>query len=186
MPDAISRVEAFASRHGIPAGIQVSPLSLHDALMSELDRRGWGTRWPVIVLAAPIERARDERTVDVADRATREWLGTWARCEPGRDVDAHARTVFARLEGRAAFARHDDVAVGIAVEHDGLVGLFCLAVDPARRREGLGTAMVRALLARSAASIAYLQVESSNAPAIGMYKRLGFVEAYRYCHRVAP
>jgi ribosomal protein S18 acetylase RimI-like enzyme len=75
--------------------------------------------------------------------------------------------------------------VGIAVEDDGIVGLFCLAVDPARRREGIGTAVVRALLARSAASIAYLQVESSNAPAIGLYERLGFGEAYRYCHRVA-
>jgi ribosomal protein S18 acetylase RimI-like enzyme len=94
--------------------------------------------------------------------------------------------VFPRLEGRAKFVRHGDMAVGIAVEDDGIVGLFCLAVDPARRRAGLGTAMVRALLARSVASIAYLQVESSNVAAIGLYERLGFGEAYRYCHRVAP
>jgi ribosomal protein S18 acetylase RimI-like enzyme len=186
IPDAIARVESFAARHGIPAGIQVSPLSLHDALTSELDRRGWGTRWPVLVLAAPVGGAGGELVLDVADRATPDWLASWARCEPGRDVEAHARTVFARLSGRAAFARlEDDAAVGIAVESDGLVGLFCLAVDPARRREGLGTGLVRALLARSRASVAYLQVESSNAPAIGMYERLGFSEAYRYCHRVA-
>jgi len=94
--------------------------------------------------------------------------------------------VFTRMAGRATFARLDDVAVGIAVEADGLVGLFCLAVDPGRRREGLGTEMVRALLARSASSTAYLQVEASNEPAIGLYTRLGFGEAYRYCHRVAP
>lgn len=184
--DAISRIEAFASQHGIPAGIQVSPLSLHGELQAELDRRGWAKRWPVLVLAAPIAGVEDERTHAVVDRATPDWLATWARCEPGRDVEAHARTVFTRLEGRATFACHDDVAVGIAVEGDGIVGLFCLAVDPLRRREGLGTALVRALLARSSASIAYLQVESSNAPAIGLYERLGFSEAYRYCHRVAP
>jgi ribosomal protein S18 acetylase RimI-like enzyme len=29
-------------------------------------------------------------------------------------------------------------------------------------------------------------VEESNAPAIGMYARLGFAEVYRYCHRIAP
>jgi len=186
IPSAIARVEAFAERHGIRAGIQVSPLSLHGTLMSELDRRGWGARWPVLVLAAPIAGVEDESAHAVADRATPAWLATWARCEPGRDVEAHARTVFTRLEGRATFACHDDVAVGIAVEADGIVGLFCLAVDPVRRREGLGTALVRALLARSTARIAYLQVESSNAPAIRLYERLGFREAYRYCHRVAP
>jgi len=188
IPRAIARVETFAQHHGIHAGIQVSPLSLHGTLMSELDRRGWGTRWPVLVLAAPIAPVEDEGegTLDVADRATPDWLASWARCEPERDVEAHARTVFPRLEGRAKFVRHGDMAVGIAVEDDGIVGLFCLAVDPARRRAGLGTAVVRALLARSVASIAYLQVESSNVAAIGLYERLGFGEAYRYCHRVAP
>jgi N-acetylglutamate synthase len=190
IPQAIAAVEAFARRHGITPGIQVSPLALHGRLMAELDRRGWRTRWPVLVLAAPIATARgtaSELVLDVADRATPQWLAAWTRCEPSRDVEAHVDTVFARLAGRARFARSlDDAAVGIAVESDGLVGLFCLAVDPARRRLGLGTALVRALLAESRADVAYLQVEESNTPAVELYRRLGFGEAYRYCHRVAP
>lgn len=187
---AIARVETFASRQRIRAGIQVSPLSLHGTLQAELDRRGWGTRWPVLVLAAAIEATGGDPggiVLDTADHATPEWLAAWARCEPDRDVEAHVDTVFARLAGRATFARRaDDAAVGIAVEADGVVGLFCLAVDPARRRAGLGTAMVRALLAQSRADVAYLQVEERNAPAVALYARLGFGEAYRYCHRVAP
>jgi N-acetylglutamate synthase len=190
IPAAVGRVEAFAGRHGIPVGIQVSPLSLHGSLDRELDRRGWGRRWPVLVLAA-------RRSVDVwscshglsierFDHASPEWLSTWARCEPGRDVEAHSRTVFPLLAGRATFARIGELAVGIAVDHDGLVGLFCLAVEPDRRRTGLATAVVRALLAEAEADTAYLQVEESNAPGIALYSRLGFTEAYRYCHRVAP
>jgi ribosomal protein S18 acetylase RimI-like enzyme len=193
IPGAIEVVEAFASRHGIPAGIQVSPLSLHEELQFELDRRGWATRWPVQVLAASWspEVWSDPGLVaslQRADHATPEWLAAWARCEPGRDVEAHVDTVFARLAGRATFARVDDrdAAVGIAVPGDDLVGLFCLAVDPARRRSGLGTALVRALLAESRADVAYLQVEERNVPAVAMYRRLGFGEVYRYCHRVAP
>jgi ribosomal protein S18 acetylase RimI-like enzyme len=192
IPAAIARVEEFAGRHGIRPGIQVSPLSLHGELMGELDRREWGRRWPVLVLAG----SRDDAgwswepvagvALDCADHATPDWLEAWARCEPGRDVEAHARTVFPLLAGRATFARLDDVAVGIAVDHDDLVGLFCVAVDPGHRRSGLGTALVRALLGGSRADIAYLQVEEENAPAVALYERLGFGEAYRYCHRVAP
>jgi N-acetylglutamate synthase len=193
IPDAIGRVEAFAREHGIHAGIQVSPLSLHGTLQAELDRRGWETRWPVLVLAATRSASAAwsdpelDGSLERADHATDEWLDAWARCEPGRDVEAHAGSVFPRLAGRATFARVDgDAAVGIAVEDDGLIGLFCLAVDPERRRAGLGTALVRALLAESGASVAYLQVEERNAPAVALYRRLGFSEAYRYCHRVAP
>ena len=191
IPAAISSVEAFASRHGIPVGIQVSPLMLHGALMGELDRRGWGRRWPVLVLASGRDAAgwsepELELSLERADHATPEWLAAWARCEPGRDVEAHVETVFRKLAGRATFARLDDAAVGIAVDHDDLVGLFCLAVEPVRRRSGLGTAMVRALLAGAGARTAYLQVEEDNAPAVALYERLGFAEAYRYCHRIAP
>jgi N-acetylglutamate synthase len=193
IPGAIRRVESFAGRHDIAPGIQVSPLSMQEPLSAELDRRGWGTRWPVLVMAA----ARDENvwscgdvpgSVMREDRATPEWLAAWGRCESRSraEVDAHAATVFSCLAGHATFAQLDDAAVGIAVEGDGLVGLFCLAVDPARRRSGLGTALVRALLAGSSASIAYLQVEESNAPAIALYSRLGFAELYRYSHRTAP
>lgn len=197
IPPALQEVEAFARTHGIRTGVQVSPLALHGTLQRELDRRGWGTQWPVLVMVGP---ARDVAAVadkgamadagvdglEVADQATPEWLATWARCEPGRDVEAHARTVLRLLAGRATFARLGEVAMGIGVESEDLVGLFCVAVDPARRRSGLGTAMVRALLARANASTAYLQVEESNGPALAMYARLGFAEAYRYCHRVAP
>jgi ribosomal protein S18 acetylase RimI-like enzyme len=91
-----------------------------------------------------------------------------------------------RLAGRATFARLGEEAVCIAVESAGILGLFCLAVDPARRRGGLGTALVRALLAGSRAGVAYLQVEEANTPAVALYERLGFTEAYRYRHRVAP
>src|ERR1039458_6593144 len=126
------------------------------------------------------ELARDELPAAI------ERVRDFALCEPGRDVEAHAKTVFELLRGRAKFTRFGEWAVAIGVEDQGLVGLFCLAVAPAQRRCGLGSEIVRALLACTSASAAYLQVEQSNTAAVSMYERLGFSEAYRYCHRTEP
>jgi GNAT superfamily N-acetyltransferase len=183
---AIERVLSFAGEQRIVPGIQVSPLALHGRLQRELDQRGWRTQPPTLVLTGPVagERGRElSPELEVLDRASAQWLATWSTCEPGRDVEAHAATVFAHLRGRARFARLDSRAVGISVQSDGLVGMFCVAVDPGHRRAGLATALVRALLAQSDAGLAYLQVEESNAAARAMYERLGFAETYRYCHR---
>lgn len=189
---AVARVQRFADRHGIAAGIQVSPRYLHTPLLAELDRRGWETRWPVLVMTRPAtgssNGAAEKLGLTVEPAASDAWLSAWAACE-GRDsaeVEAHARTVFAQLRGRARFVRVDDDAVAIAVPGDGLLGIFCVAVSAARRRTGLGSALMRAVLAREPGAIPYLQVDERNAPAIALYERLGFAEAYRYCHRQEP
>ncbi len=184
---AIERVREFAREHEIAPGIQVSPLELHDGLQQALDKRGWTTGWPTVVVAGPMPEPPPSAALSVGDHASGEWLRAWGRCEPGRDVAAHAATVFELLRGRACFAQIGSEAVGIAVRHDGLVGMFCVAVDPDRRRSGLGTQLVRGMLAepRVRGDLAYLQVEEGNVAARAMYERLGFVEIYRYCHRRA-
>jgi N-acetylglutamate synthase len=181
---AIERVRAFAGEQRIAPGIQVSPLALHGRLQRELDQRGWRTQPPTLVLTGPaVGELEPSLEMELLDHASAPWLATWSTCEPGRDVEAHAATVFAQLRGRARFARLDSRAVGISVQSDGLVGMFCVAVDPGHRRAGLATSLVRGLLAQSSAARAYLQVEESNAAARAMYERLGFAETYRYCHR---
>jgi ribosomal protein S18 acetylase RimI-like enzyme len=66
-----------------------------------------------------------------------------------------------------------------------LVGLFDLGVAPALRGRGHGgrllAGMLRWGLARGARR-AYLQVLATN-PAIRLYERAGFREAYRYWYR---
>jgi len=183
----LTEVARFSERHGIRAGVQVSPTYLHRELLAELDRRGWRTQWPTVVMTAPPTGRRPGVDLEIDPGATPAWLATWARCE-GRSqasAAAHADTVFAALRGRAWFASLDDAAVAIAVPGDGLLGLFCIAVDPERRRSGLGTALMRALQARAPTAIAYLQVEQRNTSAIALYERLGFTRAYEYLHRTA-
>ncbi len=184
---AIELVRSFSDEYSIRPGIQVSPVELHDPLQDVLDRGGWSRQWQTVVMTGPARAIpAPAARVSADDHASREWLRAWGRCEPGRDLDAHANTVFSLLRGRACFARIGSEAVGIGVVHDRLAGMFCVAVDPAHRREGLGTAIVSALLERlgDGAELGYLQVEDGNAAGRGLYEKLGFTEHYRYCHRV--
>ncbi|MGC9221370.1 MAG: GNAT family N-acetyltransferase [Solirubrobacteraceae bacterium] len=185
----VDRVVAFADEHGSDAGIQVSPMDLHATFSDALVERGWRLGNPVKVMivdtrSVPVPDERFELTV--SDHASDEWVKAWARCDSRPDIDDHVRHVFPRMAGRAHFARAGDSAVGISVERDGLVGLFCLAVDPARRRQGIGKALVGAMLARYTAPLTYLQVFTGNDAGIALYRSLGFREAYWYLHATAP
>jgi len=188
--DGVRRTEAFATSHGIGPGVQVSPLELHGRLEERLRALGWVHQEPVLVMsatAAAIASAGPALALTTSGHADQAWLRAWGSCEPARDVQAHVDTVFSQLGGRARFARSGQQAVGIVVESGGLAGLFCLAVAPALRRRGLGSALVRGLLAGCAdQAVAYLQVEGHNRAAVAMYERLGFDLTYRYRHASPP
>lgn len=73
-----------------------------------------------------------------------------------------------------------DLVVGsIIAGYDGHRGwLYAVAVLNSRRRQGVGTALVRAAEARLRSmdcSKINLQVRSSNAPAVEFYRRLGYL-----------
>ena len=194
-PD-LAAVEAFYASRGQPAQVQLTPLEAHPRLATELDARGWTTKWPSQVLAADAARVAspgaDAADVDVLSAPTDDWLAAWAASEERdpSDVEAHARAVLSQLDGRAAYALEPDgQAVGLGVVEGEWCGLFAIATVRARRRGGLGTAIVRTLAAHArerGATGLYLEVEERNAPALGLYGRLGFELCYRYVHRMAP
>lgn len=61
--------------------------------------------------------------------------------------------------------------------------------DRTKRNRGFGGKLVNALLAWAAekgATEAYLQVVATNDPAVRLYRRLGFTDAYTYWYRIPP
>ena len=92
-------------------------------------------------------------------------------------------------DGDQVTVRLDDRASGIAAYAADWVGIRNVAVAPEHRRQGLGLAVMAALLewgAERGATTAYLQVLGDNAPAIAMYERLGFVTHHAYRYLAAP
>jgi ribosomal protein S18 acetylase RimI-like enzyme len=182
--DTIEAVERrYASRHR-PPSFRLTELDaeLDDLLFG----RGYEKSLEVIVMTAPAGGARDNE-VTMLSAATPGWIEALGRL--GEYSDLRVAEIGESLAGLAhthgAF-RIGDRAVGLAVVDDGWVGLFDIAVAPETRRQGLGSRISTAMLDWSAgqgAAHAYLQVLASNAPALGLYEKLGFEEAYRYWYR---
>ncbi len=79
------------------------------------------------------------------------------------------------------------MAVGRAAVDEGWVGITAVEVTPPRRRQGLARALlgtlVREAVERHQAARAYLQVSSTNQPAISLYLTSGFWHHHDYRYR---
>jgi ribosomal protein S18 acetylase RimI-like enzyme len=106
----------------------------------------------------------------------------------GNAADARERLdALGRIPAPARFARleidGEVAALGAAAVDGEWAGIFGMRTLPDHRRKGLARRVLAALLHETralGARRAYLQVETDNAPAIGLYSGLGFVPAYGY------
>lgn len=83
----------------------------------------------------------------------------------------------------------EPVATAICVHDAELAGLFEIATDRAERGRGHGRRILLSALKWArlrGARQAWLQVEADNDAALGLYRSLGFREAYRYHYRQRP
>lgn len=173
----------------------------HEPVRAALSQRGYEAGAPVHVLQrshADHRTAPDPRAAITVGAPAEDWLEASWRLAP-RPEDGARETLREIMAGTPAtyLALHDPdsreiVAVGRAalVPHRrrSIAVLDQIAVDPERRRQGLGRACVDSLLSLAAvqgADLALLEVETGNAAARGLCKATGFRAAgeYRYLTR---
>ena len=83
-------------------------------------------------------------------------------------------------------ARGKPVSCGQIAMEDAIAGLYGIYTAPDARRRGHAAEVCRALLGLArerGARVAYLQVGADNTAARGVYRRLGFIDAYPYHYR---
>lgn len=207
--DAIEKVHAFYARHDLPPWAQVVVGSDVHALF---EAGGWvnarqgeaDSMFQIGSVAAASRAARrlvrsGGPTISMSTTADAAWLANDSRAR------SHIQAARGVLEapdvvgfGSALPSEgRDDLSVPgvsakgrVAVAQD-WAGITDIWVSPGHRRQGLGVAVIDALLSWAAergATTAYLQTRGDNLPALALYERLGFVthHAYRYLAAERP
>ena len=193
----IAVVEAFYARRGLPGRFHVSPAVTPSDLDAQLAERGYRIDAPTGVQTAPLAQVVERTAVDsrfeisLLDAPNDAWFEiyhldpTHQRSQLPVRADIMARTgppaafALVRLDGRP-------IAAGQGVAERGWLGLFSLVTHPEFRRQGVGTALIRALAewgAEQGAEGIYLQVMETSLAALSLYERLGFRTLYQYYYR---
>lgn len=191
----LASVEAFYAARGRPAIFQMclaaQPALLDGVLESRGYTRGRDTTVQVTSVAGIWARLAEPRfAVTMSAECDNRWLTAYRDLEgTGHDGAARRGEIMRRIAPEAAYAiawsGSVPCAVGSAVRDDGWLGLFNLSTHARYRRQGVARAVIRALIewAQDDASEVYLQVMHDNAPALALYRRLGFTSLYDYHYR---
>jgi GNAT superfamily N-acetyltransferase len=190
--DLDERIEAAAAmmrEQDLPLIVRESSLTVDPRIGAALRERGFRRIDETMVMTAPLPGSTDSEPEQI-DLDT--WLELYQRFEGGtRGSTAQYRALLSRIEPPACYgairAGGELVAIGQAVADGEWIGLYAIATDPARRRQGHGRALVNHLLGwsrRHGATRSYLQVIAANEPAVRLYAQLGYAEAYRYWYWV--
>ncbi|MDM0109755.1 GNAT family N-acetyltransferase [Variovorax sp. J22R24] len=183
--------EAFYGRHGLPAVFRLSPLAPPEADRTLADA-GYALFDPTQVACASLAAAARHPSVSISTEPSPAWLeGITAASGVNSRQDGLHRAMVRSIALPCAFATlHEQggaIGFGLAVLDRGVVGLYDIVVEPARRGRGHGRALTCALMdwgREEGASSAYLQVREQNEAARRLYAGLGFEDSYRYHYRV--
>jgi GNAT superfamily N-acetyltransferase len=192
--DRIARAARRFEAYGRPLTFRMSPLS-GIALAHHLDEEGWSRFDESLVMRMPlsgaaIDRALDQIPLKDVARFIHAAIRT-ERLDPA--LQPGLSEIIGSIEPRTGLfvleQGGEPVTTAICVQDGDLAGLFKIATMPEERGKGYGRRTILSALkwARShGARETWMQVEADNEAALGLYRSLGFTEAYRYHYRRPP
>lgn len=194
----IEHCERVYAQHGLAPLFRMTPFDRPADLEAALGARGYVAFEETLVQSARLERAPELPPAD--DDVAMQTLAVDAfvdavatlRASPTAQREAHReRLLNSPLEKRLVAVRAGDgvVCAAQAVIEGDLAGLYDVVTAERARGNGYATLACTALLSwawQHGAHAAYLQVSADNAPALAIYRKLGFATAYAYHYRGLP
>jgi N-acetylglutamate synthase len=191
LDETLELARAWYAERGLPLKIQ-SPLPARRLLDNELSQRGFDDEIDVHVLAARVDMLDLSSAFDfvITEQPDDAWLSAYHYRGRAGGLPEGAAELIARHDHALFLSVRQDgrcIAIGRGATDDEWVGITAVEVDPDRRRQGLGQAvlagLVRAARDRHGATRVYLQVSSDNQPAISLYLKAGFWHHHDYRYR---
>jgi GNAT superfamily N-acetyltransferase len=191
----IEHCERIYARHGLAPLFRMTPFDRPADLENALAARGYKAFDETLVQARRLEEAPavpdahpDVEIAALGVDAFVEAVGD-LRGSPASQRDAHReRLQNSPLEKRCVAIRAAGrvlCTAQVAIEGE-LVGIYDVVTADDARGRGHATLACASLLSwawQHGASVAYLQVNEDNAPAIAIYRKLGFATMYAYHYR---
>lgn len=184
----IDEIESFYATRNRPSLVQVSPAELHTELDGLLAERGYESHTPSLVLTTGVDGVSGETpaTTTIHSRPPAEWLALFHRGGYDKAADSILPRVAAPVGFAVARQGESPVGIGMFAVADNWAGVFCMATEPAARRRGIATGVLRTgarWAASQGARNLYLQVERENGAARALYTSLGFEVSHSYHFR---
>lgn len=192
--DADLRVISASSwmvRQKIKPVFRITPLSSPE-LNATLDEAGWQSIDPSHLLAMEIGDVEGDPEAEILPVLDPKFLAVAKRLKGYDDAAMMAMenllAVFTVPAVGVVLTRNGEaVASSIMAVADGIVITGNVVTDPTRRRQGLGSAMMRSGLAwarREGARHAALNVQAHNEAGKALYASLGYTHQYDYDYRI--
>lgn len=192
----LRRMVELSLAHRLPPLVRVTPLAGR-GLVAALDAGGWEAFEESRVLAMPMpgsdfEVAHRVRQYNIADADWYRAQSELAGYLPGTVEILKQMLLLVPHEARGMLAFGPDglpTAAAMVVNASGIAVFLNVVADPGQRGRGHGRAVMHAAsnwAREDGATIAALQVISTNSVALNLYASMGFVERYRYHYRREP
>jgi GNAT superfamily N-acetyltransferase len=190
--------EKVFSQHGLPILFRMTPFSQPESLEAALEAHGYVGFEETLVQARVLDIAPDvpecANGVSIGAPDARAFVDAVAelRDSTPEQRDAHYERLAHSPLGKRFVVVRDGARVvctaQVAVEGD-LAGVYDVVTAEDARGRGHATLACTWLLSwawQHGAHAAYLQVSADNAPALAIYRRLGFATLYTYHYRGKP
>jgi len=192
--EKIDFCEKFYRSKGILVCFKITKIAQPSGLDEMLEARGYAHKFDVLIQAMNISKFIGEivKNIRLLEDTDDLWLDHYIKMNGSKPAD---KPVYKQIIDKILFPKClftltlNEVVIGcgLGVVEDKYIGLFDIVIDPQYRNKGFGKLLVENILKwgkSKGAETAYLQVLADNAPAIRLYEKVGFKEAYRYWYRI--